>query len=842
MFINIFQKELWEDKYQYNGESFKEFCKRISSTIFKNDIDKQKLLYKQLSNFEVLFGGRISANIGTHEEGLTLFNCFILPTPAGSDSLVGIFDLAQKYALTLKSEGGAGFCSNFLRPQNTLIKKIGVTTPGLVKFLELYDISSNIITSGSVDSETAYQGEPTKKSIRKGATMVTISICHPEIINFITAKSMPNKLTKMNMSVLITDAFIYAVDNDLDWNLWYPDIYFEKYDLEWDGDFEKWAEKGYPYVIYNTIKARELWDLLLKNCYNRNEPGVIFIDTVRRFDNLQYLKNTNVNASNPCSEVFDNVGIVKYKGKEYQIGGVCNLGSVNITKFYNIRTGKFDYDKFLNSAQLLVEALDNIIDISNYPLDIYRDASKLKRKVGVGIAGIGSLMMMMDIRYGSEECVQFLDDLGLKFINALYTKSAQLAHEKGVFPLYNSKKIFNGGYIAHGYLTDETLQLIRKYGLRNSALSAIAPNGSLSILAGNISGGIEPVFAREYIRWKRITHKKVDFKYPDVTKNEWFETDYFKFLMVGDEEVLMSIDGKYRVDKNVGLCEQTVVRDYGYELASQYGHTNVATAEELSVDEHLQVLATMAKYVDLSISKTINLPENITFDEFKKVYSSIFSLGVKGCTVYRQGSSVAVLESTKKNIEKDIKQQQEEFLEAFENQKGNGIVKHVKLPDKYPAFGYILRSEGKKWYVHVAFKDKALTKPFAVFVNTNSREDNISTFNTLDKLEELAEAKGLDAELIDGVKNKYSYQKNPVKICRMLGFLLRHNVDIVDIVKAMDSVEQATSGTFVYRLKKFLAQFITEIGDPVLCPNCNTKGLVFQEGCYLCQNCGYTKC
>jgi len=842
MFINTFQKELWEDRYQYNNESFKGFCTRVSSTIFKNDTTKQKLLYDKLYNFEVLFGGRVNANIGIEEEGLTLFNCFILPTPAGSDSLEGIFDLAKKYSVTLKSEGGAGFCSNFLRPRNTLIKKIGVTTPGLVKFLELYDISSNIITSGSVDKETAYQGEPTKKSIRKGATMVTISICHPEVINFITAKSIPNKLTKMNMSVLITDAFIYAVENDLDWNLWYPDIHFEKYDLEWDGDFEKWAEKGYPYVIYETIRAKELWDLLLKNCYNRNEPGVIFIDTVRRFDNLHYLKNTNVNASNPCSEVFDNVGTIKYKDKEYQIGGVCNLGSVNITKFYNMKTKKFNYEGFLKSAQVLVEALDNIIDISNYPLDIYENAAKLKRKVGVGIAGIGSLMMMMDIRYGSDECIEFLEDLGYKFINALYSKSAELAKEKGSFPLYNAKEIFKSGYIANGKLSENTIKLIKKYGLRNSALSAIAPNGSLAILAGNISGGIEPVFAREYIRWKQITHKKIRFEYPDVAKGEWFETDYFKFSKVGDEEVLISKDGKYRIDKNVGLCEQTIVQDYGYALAKQYGNKNIATAEELSVDEHLRVLSTMAKYIDLSISKTINLPENITFEDFRDVYANIFKLGVKGCTVYRQGSSVAVLESTKKVIEKDIKQQQEEFLEAFENQKGNGVVKHVKLPDKYPAFGYILRSEGKKWYVHVAFKDKALTKPFAVFVNTNSREDNVSTFNTLDKLEELALVKGLDPELIEAVKIKYSYQKNPVKICRMLGFLLRHNIDVIDIVKTMDAVEQAIPGTFVYRMKKFLAQFITELGDPVLCPNCSTKGLVFQEGCYLCKNCGYTKC
>lgn len=840
MLLSEYSESIWKSKYQYKNESFKDFCYRIASNVFSDDIDKQKELIKTLMEFKSAFGGRVNANIGIDEKGLTLFNCFILALSVNSDSLEGILDLAKRYSVTLKSEGGVGFCANFLRPRNTIIRKIGVTSPGSIKFLELYDKLSEIITSGSVDKETAHQGEPTKKSIRKGATMVTMSISHPDIEEFITAKSIPNRLTKMNMSVLITDAFMYAVEKDLDWDLWFPDINFELYESEWDGDFEKWAEKGYPTVIYKTVKAKYLWDLLLRSTYNRNEPGILFIDNIRKFDNLGYLSST-ILATNPCGEVPGNTGTLIYNGEEILLGDVCNLGSINVTQFYDVENKVFDFNGFCDTAQLMLEALDNLIEVSRYPLKEYELAAKMKRKVGVGLTGIGSLMMMMNIRYGSDECLKFLHKLGKKFINALYRKSALLAKEKGAFELY-SEELLNYGYVKYGELDDETIHLIKKHGLRNSAVASIAPNGTLSILVGNVSGGIEPVFAPEYARWNRIEGRKADFKYPDVSKGEWYETDYFKFDKSGDEEILISEDGRFRIDKNTGLCEKVIIRDYGYNIALSYGFENVFSATELSIEEHLSVLAVLSKYVDLSISKTINLPATTSFEEFKSLYGNIHKLGLKGCTTYREGSTVAVLQSVKKEEKKRIAEQSKEFIDAFKDQKDNGVVKNVKLPDKYPAFGYILRSEGKKWYVHVAFKDKGLTKPFAIFVNTNSREDNVSTFNTLEKLEELALAKGLPEELITEVKNKYAYQKNPVKICRMLGFLLRHNVDINQIVKAMDLVDGAGPGTFVFRMKKFLAQFITEEGDPILCPNCNTKGLVFQEGCYLCKNCGFTKC
>lgn len=842
MFIDPFQEKIWKDKYQYKDETYEGFCHRIADNIFPGDSDRNKLLYELLVEFRALFGGRTNSNIGVEEQGLTLFNCFIESIVENPDSLEGILDMVEKYAITLKTEGGVGFCANFLRPSKTLIRKIGVTTPGAIKFLEIFDKVSEVITSGSVAKDDSFQGEPTKKSIRKGATMVTMSINHPDIEEFITAKSIPNKLTKMNMSVLVTNAFIYAVDNNLDWDLWFPDINFEKYDAEWNGDFESWAEKGHPYIVYKRIRARELWNLLLKNTYNRNEPGILFIDNTREMDNLYYVDGGSITSTNPCGEVPGNTGIVEYKGEMLELGDVCNLGSINLTKYYDIAENKFCMSQLKKDTDLMVRSLDNIIEISNYPLPMYENAAKLKRKVGLGIMGVGSLMMMMNIRYGSEECIDVLDSILKEFANQAYKTSATLAKEKGPFPLWD-RKALEGGYIKNsGVLKPGVIKLIEKHGLRNSALMAIAPNGSLSIVAGNISGGLEPVFATEFNRWNRVEGKYSDFKYPNIHKGEWFETDYLKEQRVADEAILLSKDGEFRVDKNNGLCQKVTINDYGYNLAKEAGHKEFATATELSVEEHLSVLKVFAKYIDQSCSKTINLPNDISFEDFKALYGRLHEYGIKGCTTYREGTSVAVLETQKKEQQKSIKKQQKEFLDAFKEQENGDIISDdIKLPEEYPAKGFILRSEGKKWYVHVAFKDKACTKPFAVFVNTNNREDNVLTFNALEKLEEIARFKGLRESFIEEVKRKYAYQKNPVKICRMLGLLLRHNVSVYTIVMGLDELE-AGPGSFIYRIKKFLGQFITKIHEPVLCPECGEKSIVFESGCFLCKNCGHTKC
>jgi len=474
---------------------------------------------------------------------------------------------------------------------------------------------------------------------------------------------------------------------------------------------------------------------------------------------------------------------------------------------------------------------------------MYEQAAKLKRKIGVGLMGIGSLMMMMNLRYGGEECLDVLEVIFREFINQAYKSSVLLSKEKGPFELY-STELVNNGYVKYGALTKDVVDLIKEYGLRNSALTAIAPNGTLSIVAGNISGGLEPVFAREFTRWNRAEGREIKFKYPNIHMGEWFETDYLKEEKVADETILLSTDGKFRVDKNTGLCEKITIKDYGYKIAEEQGFKETATAMELSVDEHLKVLRLITKYNDQSSSKTINLPNDTTFESFKSLYGNIHSYGIKGCTTYREGTSVAVLETQKKEQEKSVKQQQKEFLNAFKDHENGDIIAHdVQLPAEYPAKGYILKSDGgKKYYLHVAFKNRACTKPFAIFVNTNNREDNVLTFNALEKLEEIAVFKGIDNYFVEETKKKYAGQKNPVKICRMLGLLLRHNVDVFTIVKGLSELE-ATVGTFVFHIAKFLGRFMGEHEVAgMVCPECGEKSIRFYEGCFSCTECMYSRC
>lgn len=1217
-FVDSFQEEVWKKKYQYKGESYDEFCNRVVTNIFPDSQEKAAKLKQSMLDFRTLFGGRINSNIGIKEKGLTLFNCFIEAVGKDPDSLEGIMDMITKYAITLKSEGGVGFCANFFRPTNTIIRKIGVASPGPIKFLEIFDKVSEVITSGSVTKETCYQGVPTKNSIRKGATMVTMSCCHPDIEEFITAKLVPNRLTKMNMSVLITDAFMYAVDHDLDWDLWFPNINCEEYTTEWDGDFEKWAEKGYSTVVYKTIKATYLWDLLLKSSHTHNEPGLLFIDTIRRMDNVSYL-GSSINATNPCftgdmllhtsngmeriydlykkgvpnkvyvdnrqidgtmgttlkeathvyktgnkevfkiitnagyeikateyhkfhttdgtkelkdlklgdslyicsgkcgfgdngtldfgrliglvagdgtiyegwseqdsckvnkviirlwgkdkvlvddvvaitnflikrygenysnvtisaryvknkdmyeissgvlyrifkkfellnikkevpkfifkgtedfmkgylqglfqtdgtintteksgctvrlnssmlslikdvqillsnfgirsninlrrkegyrnlpdghggikkywckdnfelilfsisrdlfmnsigfildykndkffkwrnkhnvstqkfceiiksiesigfedvycltqndyhsvicngfstgqcGEVVGNTGVTEYNGKLYELGDICNLGSLNLIKYYNIITKQFDFEVFKEDIRLMVEALDNVIDISEYPLDMYELAAKMKRKIGLGIAGVGSLFMLMNVKYGSKESIDIIESILHIFINEAYRASALLAKEKGPFDLYTSKAL-NTGYLKRsGVLQKDVLDLIKQYGLRNSALTAIAPNGTLAIVAGNISGGLEPVFATEYVRWVRVEDRSVDFDYPNISKGEWYETDYFKEFNIADEPVLNSTDGKYRIDKNQGLCKKEIIMDAGYRIAKDTKNTEFATATELSVSEHLNILKVFAKYIDLSCSKTINLPATISFEDFKALYGNIHKYGIKGCTTYREGTSVAILETKKEKKLQTIKDQQAEFIDAFkEHINGNIVYDVIKLPEEYPSKGYILRAEKKKWYIHVAFKDEAKTKPFAIFVNTNDQSPSNITNKALIELSKVAKKYKLGGKKLTEVEKKYSRQPNSVKIARMLGYLFRHNVPMVPIVKALGQVDDANVGTFVFRIKKFLTQFITDPMNDLglVCSECGSKDVVLQEGCSLCRSCGASAC
>lgn len=1090
-FIDEFQKEIWQDHYRYNNETIDQTFMRIAFTIFSDvGLQANQLLLAML-NKRISFGGRVIANTGTNYKKTFSFNCYgAQRSTKPYDSIENIYNDLKNSAQILKTEGGVGMNFNHLRPQGTLIKGIRVGTPGVVAFMELYDKSAEIITRGNVGDILQKNDEITKNKIRKGAQIGMLDIRHPEIVRYIEAKKRPNFLTKFNMSVAIIDEFMEAVVDDEDFDLWFPDIHFEKYDKEWAGDFDDWEDNGYPKVVYETIKARKLWDIVIKNCYNRNEPGIFFIDNANRYNNLKYYQK--VTGTNPCLhpdsiietihgrvkikdikeptmvytmlsdgslgikkcgasfiskentktlvietrngkkircteehkiflhdkgwveakdivngdrlvqlcrarrgvaysgvklstqdnrdyqmehrmiadavygifvsddvhhidgdtynncidnfevlshsdhskytalndnpqthqkkgecgkfiktgistkvivpmpeelrsnmknqfsnavvsisegekiDVYDltvedthnfiadftvvhncgeicmlaDSGVFEYKGVIYEhLGDICNLGHINLVSYW--KDGLFDWQQLKCDIALLVESLDNLIDISGYPLDELKNSAMLRRKIGCGVMGYGSLLMMMGMRYGSEEANKFTEQLMSFYANHAYRASAELARDKGSFPLYDEKEFLNNGYVKNsGVLDDLTIGMIKEFGIRNSQMLTMAPTGTTGILVGLVSGGGEPEFDLEYDRWVTVNHKinslLEGLVYPNVLDGEWKETKDFKLSIDGDEEVLLSTCGNFKFDKNRGLTKKVRVLSYGWRwvkenLSEEEIKNNegvYATAMELSVEEHLEPFKILSKYVDNSISKTINLRKDYPYEEFSNLFIDLWKNGVRGVTTYRDGTMTSVLDSSKKESEK-TENTQEKFFEVWKEHGDNVVREDIQIPDEYVMHGYKIKSEGKKWYVHLCFKDDEKRKPFAIFCQTNHREAEVNTYDTLDQLEILARKSKIPKKFRDDNKKKYNGQTNVNKITRTIGLLLRHNVNIGSIVSTLDKVDVPVS-SFIYRIKKFLLKFTEDITLSEKCPECK-ENLMMVEGCSKCR-CGYSKC
>lgn len=851
-FISEFQKEIWHDHYRYNNESVEATFMRIAYTIFAgNTKNKANSLYMAMYNKRISFGGRVIANTGTDYKNTFSFNCYgAQRSTKPYDSIENIYNDLKNAAQILKTEGGIGFNFNHLRPQGTLIKGIRVGTPGVVAFMELYDKSAEIITRGNTGEILQKNDEITKNKIRKGAEISMLDVRHPEIVRYVEAKKRPNFLTKFNMSVAITDSFMKAVVNDEDFDLWFPDIHFEKYDEEWAGDFDDWEEKGYPKVVYETMKAKKLWNIIIKNCYNRNEPGLFFIDNANKYNNLKYYQK--VTGTNPCGEIcmLADSGVFEYNGIIYNhIGDICNLGHINLVSYWDGKT--FHWDMLQHDIGLLVESLDNLIDISGYPLEELKNSAFLRRKIGCGLMGYGSLLMMMGMRYGSEEANEFTKSLMGFYANHAYRASAKLAKVKGSFPLYDEEKFLNNGYVkTSGILWPNTISMIKEFGIRNSQLLTMAPTGTTGILVGIVSGGCEPEFDLEYFRWVVVNHKIQEvlegLKYPDVLNGEWKETEDFKLSIDGDEEVLLSKCGEFKFDKSRGLTKKVKVMSYGWKwvlenLSEEEIKENegvYATAMELSVEEHLEPFKILSKYVDNSISKTVNLRKDYPFDEFSNLFIDLWKSGVRGVTTYREGTMTSVLDSSKKEDSK-VENTQEDFFEVWKEQGDDVVKEDIQIPDEYIMHGYKIKSEGKKWYVHLCFKDEEKRKPFAIFCQTNHREAEINTYDTLDQLEILARKSRIPKKFRDENKKKYSGQTNVNKITRTIGLLLRHNVNVGAIVSTLDKVDVPVS-SFIYRIKKFLLKFTEDITLSEKCPECKDN-LMMVEGCCKCK-CGYSKC
>ncbi|KKM91036.1 hypothetical protein LCGC14_1232600 [marine sediment metagenome] len=840
-FQDTFSEEVWEATYKdHNDETIDDTLFRVASAVAsveKNEDLQQewtKKFYDLLSEFKGTAGGRIYSNAGTGWNGTTLMNCYVGPrVDRDVDSLDGILTHLRAQAHTLKSEGGWGENFSYIRPRGAFINGIGVETPGSIKYMELFDKSSEIITSGSGTQSTDKRA---KGKIRKGAMMGVLDVWHPDVIEFITAKQSPGRLTKFNVSVNCTDEFMDKVlrvmemkDEDVieeldKWDLRFPDTTYERYEEEWTGSIREWEEKGYPIKVYKTVSATWLWDLIMESTYNRAEPGVLFLDRANHFGPLNY-KET-IAATNPCGE------------QTLAPGGVCNLGSLNLTQFTN-GVG-FNLDKLRKYVAYMVRFLDNVNDLSNAPLAQYQHSMTTKRRVGVGILGWGSALFMLNVRFGSERASELREEVMSTIARTAYITSIDLAEEKGMFSLCDPKKHVEGVFVKSLNLPQKYLNKLRDIGIRNSSLLSIQPTGNTSILANVVSGGLEPIFMPEYVR--TVIVGRMPEHIADVTpkwyEGEWHETDMFKFVKEGDEEILHGVDSEgvvYKIDQNRGLTKEVLCEDYGVRHLKSVGKWNpdadwAVTTDNLDVQAHVQDLTGFARWVDSAMSKTVNVPNDYPFEQFKDIYLDAYKAGhVKGVTTYRAGTMAAVLAA---KDEKLADQSDEEL-----------ILDDVKLPSSSPAMMKTIKAEGKKWYLTVILNEQQ-TRPFALFVHTNSREKNVTTHGAVDRVIALARTKGIPKKHIEDTLEKISADSNSAKMTRAISLLLRHGVLIRNIVSTLDKVEDVFVGTFLFQIKKFLGSYIKD-GERVedeKCLECGSEIVVFSEGCKKCQNCGSSKC
>jgi ribonucleoside-diphosphate reductase alpha chain len=461
-FEDSFSEEVWRTTYKdHSDETISDTIYRVASAAAQVEptLELQREwttnFYQMLSQFRSTAGGRIYSNIGTEWKGTTLMNCFVAPRQEFDvDSLDSILSNLRNQSQTLKAEGGWGENFSYIRPRGAFIHGIGVETPGAVKYMEMFDKASEIITAGSGRKS---KNKKAKGKIRKGAMMGVLDVWHPDIIEFITAKQNAGRLTKFNISVNCTDEFMEKVlrldEEDGDWELRFPDTQHPNYRDEWDGHLGHWEEKGYPTITYNTVKVSYLWNLIMESTYNRAEPGVLFLDRANHFSPLSY-KET-IQATNPCGE------------QTLAPGGVCNLGSINLASF--VKDDGFDLDGIARQARFMVRFLDNINEISEAPLPEYEFSMKNKRRIGVGILGWGSALFMLRVRFGSQRAQELREQVMETIAQNAYMASIDLAEEKGMFSLCDPEKHAENPFIQNLGLSSDYMNKLREVGIRNSS-------------------------------------------------------------------------------------------------------------------------------------------------------------------------------------------------------------------------------------------------------------------------------------------------------------------------------------------------------------------------------------
>ncbi len=744
-------EQIWDMKYRLKeadgtpvDATVEDTWRRIAralAEVEKDPAEWEGRFYDALSGFRYLPAGRITAGAGTGRS-VTLFNCFVMGTVP--DSMAGIFDALKEAALTMQQGGGIGYDFSTIRPRGATVHGVAADASGPLSFMDVWDaMCRTIMSAGS----------------RRGAMMATMRCDHPDIEAFIDAKQDAARLRMFNLSVLVTDPFMAAVKADKPW------------DLSFGGK------------VYRTVAAVDLWNRIMRATFDYAEPGVIFIDRINRMNNLGYAET--IAATNPCGE------------QPLPPYGACLLGSINLARLVTDPFGQgaaLDEEALDDLVRVAVRMMDNTIDASRFPLPQQAAEAEAKRRIGLGVTGLADALLMVGQRYGSEKAARQTEDWMHRIARAAYLASVDLAKEKGAFPLFDAEKFLAGGTMMQ--MDGDVREAIRAHGIRNALLTSVAPTGTISLYAGNVSSGIEPVFAYAYKR--KVLQK-------DGSRTE--------------EEV---------VDYAVRLWRER----FGDKPLPDY----FVNAQTLPPMDHVRMQAAAQKWVDSSISKTINCPEEISFEAFKDVYMAAWDQGCKGCTTYRPnavtGSVLSVSETSEKAPEADTGAEVVYLSEPLDRPQAlEGATYKLKWPDSEHA-------------IYITINDIVQgghRRPFEVFINSKNMEHYAWTVALTRMISAVFRRGGDVSFVVEELKAVFDPRGGawmegryiPSILAAIGGVIERHMVAIGFL---------RGEGMGLKSDPKAQVMAVGEAPRGPACPACGQFGMQKREGCMTCPSCGYSKC
>lgn len=768
-------QQIWDMKYRHKSadasskeRSIEDSWRRVAGAMAAAEPEEtrphwEERFYALLEDYKFLPAGRILSGAGT-ERRVTLFNCFVMGDIA--DDMSSIFDNLKEAALTMQQGGGIGYNFSTLRPKGAPVHGLGSDASGPLSFMDVWDsMCRTIMSAGS----------------RRGAMMATMRCDHPDILDFIKAKQDPGRLRMFNLSVLVTDAFMEAVRRDDAW------------ELHFNG------------TLYKTVQARELWDEIMRSTYAYAEPGVIFIDRINTRNNLYYAET--ITGTNPCGE------------QPLPAYGACLLGSVNLTKMVVRpfeKKAAIDLKKLDGVVRDAVRLMDNVVDVSGYPLPEQANEARTKRRIGLGITGLADALIMCGVRYGSDKALALTRKWMAQIQRSAYLASTDLAAEKGAFPLFDKEKYLAGETIKG--LDKDIRDAIAEKGIRNALVTSVAPTGTISLLADNISSGIEPVFSFSYTR---------NVLMPDDTRKSEEVTDYALRL--------------FRRLKG----EDAPLPDYFVD------------AQVLTPPDHVRMQAAVQDYIDSSISKTINCPEDISFENFKDIYLQAYEQGCKGCTTYRPNDVTgAVLEVKKEQSEEGAQPDlplDVPYSKPSDSFEAGGIVymtKPLDRPGTLPGQTYKLRWPESNHAIYITLNDiiqDGRRRPFEIFINSKNVEHFAWTV-ALTRMISAVFRRGGDVSFVVGelkavfdprggawVKGKYV----PSLLAAIGEVIETHMIQIGFLPPPAEKNSDASEA-----VSKVVVAGTSNPKEGLLrqCPQCGEAGLLRIEGCDTCTTCGYSKC